>query len=105
MIKEGFQSAMGKPYNSGFTMVEMVLVMSLISLLTLIIGVPVILSQSDGFLNATDLQLKAMATYSTQSMNHTLSFNHRANINQAQSITFNNKRCVFQLGMGRYYCE
>lgn len=77
----------------------------MISLITLIVGMPVMVSPKHTQVDATLVQLEAMANYRNENYRDGLYFNHRGNINQAKTIKINALNCVFQLGMGRYYCE
>lgn len=95
----------GKQHNDGFTLIEVVLVMMMISLISIILGMPYLVEATPSLSLATDAQLEAMALRRTVWYQQGLSFNHRGNINQAQSINVSGRRCVFQVGMGRYYCE
>lgn len=96
---------MDKRYSSGFTMVEMLLVVMLISMVSLILGVPYIVSTKGSEMAASDTQLEAMATGKTIPFQQGLTFNHKGNINQAKTLKFGGRTCVYQLGMGRYYCD
>ena len=86
-------------------MVEILLVLLLISLLVSIFGMPLIIASEKKYLGVVDVQLEAMATCQTKEFQQGISFNHKGNINMARTITINGYNCVFQLGMGRYYCE
>lgn len=96
---------MDKRNNDGFTLVEILLVMVIITFISGLFIAPAIVQKETVILNAVDSQLKAMATGQRVSFKDGLHFNHRGNINQAKTLQINGKRCVFQLGMGRYYCE
>lgn len=50
-------------------------------------------------------QIQAMRDQEKVEIYDGLYFNGNGNINQAQTIYFKNKTCVFQLGFGRFYCE
>ena len=95
---------MDKRLNKGFTLVEVLIVLLCVVSLTILFNIS---WQKIEFnhLNPTHLQLKAMATKQKVSFTKTLHFNENGNINRAQTIKLNNKDCVFQLGMGRFYCE
>lgn len=95
---------MGKRSNKGFTMVEILLVLLMISLISLVIGMPLVL-ESKTTTQATHYQLEAMAKQKTIAFRDGITFNHRGNINQGKTIYINQRKCVFQLGMGRYLCE
>lgn len=96
---------MVKQHSSGFTLIEILLVLMMISLLTLILGMPVIVSKSRFVSDVASYQLKAMANYKTIDFTKGITFNHKGNINAAKTISIQGYRCVFQLGMGRYYCD
>lgn len=96
---------MDRPNNSGFTMVEVLLVMMMISILSVILGLPYIVSFKAVPDKASEVQLQAMVSQRTLPYKDGLSFNHRGNINQAKTLQIGQMTCVFQLGMGRYYCE
>lgn len=96
---------MGKHLNkNGFTMLELLIVMFVVTTLIFILDVNFI-EHNRYYFNPTHCQLKAMSTKSTCSFWKGLSYNSNGNINQGKTILVNNKKCVFQLGMGRYYCE
>ena len=95
---------MDKRLNRGFTLVEILVVMLCVVSLTLIFNILMPKIEVQGF-NPTHFQLKAMATRQKISFTQTLHFNENGNINHAQTIKINDKHCVFQLGMGRFYCE
>ncbi len=90
--------------NDGFTLIEVLIVMMVITLLSLVFTSKLKLSE-DTYLNPENCQLKSMAHKSRCQLNDTIHFNENGNINHAQTIKISNKICVFQLGMGRYSCE
>lgn len=103
---------MGVPYRypmvkqnnkTGFTLIEMLIVMSLITLLTTIFLIPNFFKESD--MAIIDLQLEAMASGKRKYYSKDLWFNGRGNINLGQTININGMSCIFQLGFGRYRCE
>lgn len=95
---------MAKPVNKGFTLIEVLLVLFIISLFG-IIFFPIIHMPSSQLFDPEACQLKAMALKQHCNFTDSLSFNRNGNINHAQTIVNNKKTCVFQLGMGRYVCE
>lgn len=86
-------------------MVEILLVLLMISLISLVIGMPLVLESKAGLVQASHYQLEAMAKKKTINYREGITFNHRGNINHATTIQINQWTCVFQLGMGRYRCE
>lgn len=50
-------------------------------------------------------QISAMRGQDEVRVSDSMHFNANGNINQAQTIEYDNKTCVFQLGFGRFYCE
>lgn len=95
---------MDKHQNSGFTIVELLVVMLILLSLPVIFNFNFIKFSFDYF-NPTHCQLKAMTNRKNCHYTKTLHFNENGNINRAQTIKVGKKECVFQLGMGRFYCE
>lgn len=88
----------------GFTLLEMMLVMVVLSVLSLL------------FLRYTAppsipdtvviyYQLQAMDELRRVQVSERLWFNHNGNINAGQRHTIDDRSCVFTLGFGRYRCE
>lgn len=96
--------SMGKLMNKGFTLIEMLLVLMVVTILTLVFSTQLKLYEVEYF-DPIQCQLKAMATRERCQFNSTIHFNQNGNINHAQTIKFHDKTCIFQLGMGRYRCE
>lgn len=100
---------------NGFTLLEMLLVLILLSILTLMaLPVKPLLVSKDltrHFKETVLLsQIKAIANGETVSLTHPydsnvgyLSFNSLGNINQAQTIQVGDHFFIFQLGSGRFY--
>ena len=100
-----FLSQMAKRASKGFTFVEVLVVMAALGMFTLLFMLPVYFSSKMDTNNIIEANLKAMALGKRVNITDSLWFNGRGNINQAKTITINSLSCVFQLGMGRYYCE
>lgn len=95
--------------NKGFTLVEMMLVLFILSILIGLSRLSIRIVEFESFENEVlTTQLKSMATSSKNIVEHTnqsnvsiLSFNEWGNINMAQTIE-GKETYVFQLGAGRY---
>ena len=95
---------MGKQQNKGFTLIEVLVCLLIISLI-LLFSMNSFIKFSNSYFNPVYYQLEAMATKKRTKMDSVIWFNENGNINQARTIKINNKKCVFQLGMGRFRCE
>lgn len=96
----------------GFTLVESLFVLSVLTMFLLFGGQQV--QFNPYFIDSTVqyandiyfIQTKAMVDKETNTLKNTsFTFNAKGNINQAGTIHFDNYRCVFQLGAGRFYIE
>lgn len=99
--------------NKGFTLLEMLLVLLIISCLTVlsVMKIPTLsinMFEEEYYVHQT----KALALAQTQVYNHdfssnvgSLSFNALGHVNQAQTIMVNNHKFTVQLGMGRLFYE
>lgn len=90
--------------NRGFTLIEILVVMLFLTVLTSVFAVIFVPFESN-YIHPETCQLKAMASKETCVWEKGIHFNANGNINQARTIKYANKKCVFQLGMGRYACE
>ncbi|NMB18484.1 MAG: prepilin-type N-terminal cleavage/methylation domain-containing protein [Erysipelothrix sp.] len=88
----------------GFTLLEMLIVMFITSYIVLF-ALPKLHLVEYLYFNPTHAQLKAMATKTRVVVIDGLWFNENGNINQAQTVIVGKKKCIFQLGMGRYRCQ
>lgn len=95
---------MDKLKNKGFTLIEIMVVMMMVSLFSLVFASKLVPFDETVF-NPIHCQLKAMSKRSICQFNDTIHYNQNGNINHAQTINFKTKTCIFQLGMGRYRCE
>ena len=93
-------------HSKGFTILELIITLSFLTILSLI---SLTKWQFDAHNNknidVVALQVEAMHRQERIFVHDSLSFNSNGNINHAQTVHFNNKICVFQLGFGRFYCE
>lgn len=94
-----------KQVNKGFTLIEVLVVMFIISVFSVIFMLPVYISSANTSLNILDVQLEAMAKSERVYLNDSIWFNERGNINQAITTNLKGFTCVFQLGFGRFKCE
>ena len=88
----------------GFTLVELLIVLSVVSVLTLMVDWR-ISKLTVNYDNPLHCQIEAMAHKKQCVWLKGLHFNENGNINHAQTIKYKGKTCVFQLGMGRFHCE
>lgn len=95
---------MVKLRNSGFTLIEVLLVLFTITLFSLVF-IPSKVEFENHLINPITCQLYAMSHKDKCVFINDLSFNENGNINKAQTRIIFNKECVFQLGMGRFRCE
>ena len=93
-----------KQFNKGFTFLEMMVVLMVISALSLLFVLPVVFADELGVDSIIEAQLKAMADSERVVIQEGLWFNIRGNINQAQTVNYKGFKCVFQLGFGRFTC-
>ncbi len=91
--------------NKGYTLLELLVVISIVTSMSLFFIAPMVLSHELNTVAIIDSQLSAMAQMKRVFYNDTLWFNYKGNINHAQTLKINQLSCVFQLGMGRYTCE
>lgn len=92
--------------NKGFTLLELLVVLSMITVLSLVtITRWQYSANKDNNIDILCKQVRAMQLQDKVSLNKSLYFNGNGNINQAQTLKFNHKTCTFQLGFGRFYCE
>lgn len=92
--------------NKGFTVLELLLVLSGITVISLISLTRWQFTANDNKnIDFVAIQVEAMRKQITVNITDSLYFNGNGNINQAQTIDYKNKLCVFQLGFGRFYCE
>ncbi|WP_407925651.1 prepilin-type N-terminal cleavage/methylation domain-containing protein [Erysipelothrix urinaevulpis] len=90
-------------HNDGYTLLEMIIVLSIVSILsTVMLIYPIDLNP---FHESQILyqQSLAMRHQITKRINERISFNHNGNINHACTQDFNHKTLKFQLGFGRFY--
>lgn len=90
--------------NKGFTLVEILVVMMFLTVFTAVFSV-VMIPYDPEYIHPETCQLQAMATKETCVWEKGVHFNAHGNINQARTLKYHAKTCVFQLGMGRYACE
>lgn len=112
MMDHPLQLLITKQHNRGYTLLEMMLVLTVISLMTtqlLLTHRPIKKGNDIHFENNYLLhQIKSISTKSTYTLEtknsnvSTLSFNAFGNVNSAQTIIFDDFKIVIQLGMGRY---
>lgn len=88
----------------GFTLLEMLIVI-FITCFIVLFALPKLHLVEYLYFNPTHAQLKAMATKTRVVVIDGLWFNENGNINQAQTVIVGKKKCIFQLGMGRYRCQ
>lgn len=91
-------------FNKGFTFLEMMVVLMVISALSLLFVLPVVFSNEMSVDSIIEAQLKAMAHSERVTLQDNLWFNVRGNINMAQTVNYKGFQCVFQLGFGRFSC-
>lgn len=92
--------------NKGFTLVELILTISIITssgLLSIHYWQNTKLEKPN--IDILFSQTEAMKKQKTIKLSNNLWFNANGNINQAQTVKLKEKKCVFQLGFGRFYCE
>lgn len=90
----------------GFTLLELLLVLTVITIVSLIsLTRWEFKSHGDKNIDVISAQLHSMRDQETVHINDNLYFNGNGNINHAQTIRYDNKTCIFQLGFGRFYCE
>lgn len=101
-----------KHVNRGFTLIEMMIVLMIVSMSTISLSLvfkPFTISDDvlfSDYLKHTQIKALATATKQIVETDHSnvskLSFNELGNVNMAQTITLSSKKIVIQLGMGRY---
>lgn len=112
MMDHPLQLLTTKQHNRGYTLLEMMLVLTIISLMAAQLFLtfkPLHISDDIHFENNYLLhQIKSISTKSTNTLEtknsnvDKLSFNSFGNVNSGQTITFDGFKMVIQLGMGRY---
>ena len=97
---------LAEKHDRGFTLLELLLVLSVITIVSLIsLTRWEFKSHGDKNIDIISAQLFSMRDQESIYVNDDLYFNGNGNINHAQTIHYDNKTCVFQLGFGRFYCE
>ena len=91
--------------NDGFSLVESILIVFIISMLSLLFITPFIRVNQIEVSSLLTYQVIAMRDLKRKEFDHELWFNENGNINRAQTKKIANKVCVFNLGFGRFFCE
>ena len=93
-------------HNRGFTLLELLIVLSVITLVSLISMTRwEFKAHANKNIDILSSQIRAMRNQQEVKVSDSMHFNANGNINRAQTIKYDHKTCVFQLGFGRFYCE
>lgn len=103
-MESKLKSPMEKHTKRGYTIVEMVLILTIISTFTTY-SFNRVNKQPQYHRMPLSCQIEAMTKRKTCVYTNGLTFNENGNINRGQTLKINNVICIFQIGMGRYACE
>ncbi|CAM3527754.1 prepilin-type N-terminal cleavage/methylation domain-containing protein [Erysipelothrix anatis] len=94
-----------RQYSNGFTMIELLIVLSFVIFVTTMVSHHQIFKElpyaNKGIIT---LQVEAMYKLRRKYVTADVWFNANGNVNHARDFDYNNKKCTIQLGFGRYRC-